>query len=145
MAPDELARTAYTAECFLNALRLEDGRERTEIEEKLVKWLIAMENKSGYAVFSDGNIFCHTGKEGSRAIKSIPVPAASRQHALWCNHKKLSEIDAHSYAGNGKLVMLGTAALLMTLPGSPAAATAKSTFEIGLSNNNNNNNNNNNG
>ncbi len=118
MAPDKLARIAYTVECFLNALRLDDGRGRTEIEERLVKWLSRPENKAGYAVYCDGNIFCHTGKEGSRAIDTIPVPAASRQQAVWCNHKKLSEINADSYAGTGKLVMLGTAALFLTLPGS---------------------------
>lgn len=145
MAPAELARTAYTVECFLNALRLDDGRARTEVEERLVKWLSRPNNKTGYAVYSDGNIFCHAGEEGSRAIDTIPVPGASRQHAVWCNHKKLSEIDADSYAGSGKLVMLGTAALLLTLPGSAEAAAAKSTFELGFSNNNNNNNNNNNG
>lgn len=37
MSPDELARTAYTVECFLNALRLEDGRARTEVEARLVR------------------------------------------------------------------------------------------------------------
>ena len=143
MAPAELARTAYTVECFLNALRLDDGRARTEIEERLVKWLSRQDNKTGFAVYSAGNIFCHAGKESSRAIETIPVPAANRQHAVWCNHKKLSEIDADSYAGSGKLVMLGTGALLLTLPGNAEASAAKSTFELGLSNNNNNNNNNN--
>jgi hypothetical protein len=142
MAPDELARTAYTVECFLNALRLDDGRERTEIEERLVKWLSRTSNTTGYIVFSDGNLFCHTGKENNRVTDTIPVPAAKRHHAVWCNRKKLSEIDADSYAGNGKLVMLGTAALLLTLPGSAEAATAKTTREIGINNNNNNNNNN---
>jgi hypothetical protein len=144
MAPDELARTAYTVECFLNALRLDDGRERTEIEERLVKWLSRPNNTTGYVVFSDGNIFCHAGKENSHVTDTIPVPAAKRQHAVWCNRKKLSEIDADSYAGSGKLVMLGTAALLLALPGSSEAATAKSTIELGISSNNNNNNNNNN-
>lgn len=145
MAPAELARTAYTVECFLNALRLDDGRARTEIEERLVKWLSRPNNQTGYAVYRDGNIFCHLGKEGSRAIDTIPVPTASRRQAVWCNRKKLSEIDAESYAGTGKLVMLGTAALLLTLPGSAETAAAKPGFELGFSNNNNNNNNNNNG
>ena len=39
MNTNDLQRTAYTVECFLNALRLEDGPERTPLEETLVRWL----------------------------------------------------------------------------------------------------------
>ncbi len=38
MNAPELQRTAYTVECFLNALRLDDGPARTAIEEWLVRW-----------------------------------------------------------------------------------------------------------
>ncbi|MBK7425116.1 MAG: hypothetical protein IPJ48_19685 [Propionivibrio sp.] len=34
----ELQRTAYTVECFLNALCLDYGPARTVIEEWLVRW-----------------------------------------------------------------------------------------------------------
>ena len=39
MSTNDLQRTAYTVECFLNALRLEDSPARTQIEEPLVRWL----------------------------------------------------------------------------------------------------------
>ncbi len=148
MAPDELVRTAHTVECFLNALRLNDGRERTEIEERLVNWFGRPNHKAGYVVYSRGNIYCHVGREGLAPVDSIAVPSASQQQAVWCNRKKLSEINGESYAGGGKLVMLGTAALLLNLPGSPETTAAQRSWEVGVetgSNNNNNNNNNNNG
>ena len=34
MKTPDLQRTAYTVECFLNALRLEDGPARTQVEDR---------------------------------------------------------------------------------------------------------------
>ena len=40
MATPDLERTAFTVECFLNALSLDDGPARTAVEEQLVCWLV---------------------------------------------------------------------------------------------------------
>ena len=137
MNTNDLQRTAYTVECFLNALRLEDGPERTPLEETLVRWLAdAARGKQDHLIYQEGRITCHAG---GKVVQSYDVPQARLIQTLWCNRAKLSAIDGAAYSRNAQLVMLGTAGLFLTLPGQlPAKERDK-----GRSNNNNNNNNNN--
>ena len=139
MKPDELARTAYTVECFLNALRLDDGPQRTQLEAGLVQWLGEDKNRDGYLVFHQGNLCQHRGRV---VMHRQALPQAKQPRTLWCDRKKLSIIDSQAYLSGGKLLMLGTAGLILTLPGSSQAMPQKKERS---SNNNNNNNNNNNG
>ncbi|MDQ1260717.1 MAG: hypothetical protein QG643_2543, partial [Pseudomonadota bacterium] len=134
----DLQRTAYTVECFLNALRLEDGPARTQVEEPLVRWLAdSARGKKDHLIYQEGRITCHA--EG-KVVQSYDVPQARQIQTLWCNSAKLSAIDGAAYSRNAQLVMLGTAGLFLTLPGQAAAKDAK---DKGRNSNNNNNNNNN--
>ena len=139
MNTNDLQRTAYTVECFLNALRLEDGPARTQIEEPLVRWLAdGARGKHDHLIYQQGRITCHAG---GKVVQGFDVPQARQIQTLWCNGAKLSAIDGAAYSRDAQLVMLGTAGLFLTLPGQlPAKERDK-----GRSNNNNNNNNNNNG
>lgn len=139
MKSADLVRTAYTVECFLNALRVADGRERTSTEASLVNWLGDEKNREGYVVYHEGNLFHHRGRV---ITHQAALPQATLKRTLWCNGKKLSIIDGIAYTDNGRLLMLGTAGLILSMPGSGNAASKK---EQRSSNNNNNNNNNNNG
>lgn len=141
MSTNDLQRTAYTVECFLNALRLEDGPERTQLEETLVRWLAdAARGKQDHLIYQEGRISCQAG---GKAVQSFDTPQARQIQTLWCNGAKLSAIDGAAYSRDAQLVMLGTAGLFLTLPGQVAAKDAKDKRRS--SNNNNNNNNNNNG
>ena len=61
MTPQDLQRTAYTVECFLNALRLEDGPDRTALEETLVRWLIdAARLKDDHLIYQQGAVSCYS-------------------------------------------------------------------------------------
>jgi hypothetical protein len=137
MKPQELQRTAYTVECFLNALRLDDCAVRTELEEALVRWLADdKRHKADHLIYRQGSIFCYNNGSVS---KSYSVPLARQIQTLWCNAAKLSVIDGSAFAANGQLQMLGMAGLLLTMPGSNTAASTKQ--QQRNSNNNNNNNN----
>jgi hypothetical protein len=144
--PPDLERTAYSIECFLNALRINDGPERTSTEEWLVRWLTGSSHKQGDCVlYRKSRIECLSG---GKVVKSFAVPEVKQSRTIWCDGNKLSVIDGEEFTGTGKLVMLGTAGLLLAMPGMVAASTTggkkdKNTGEN--SNNNNNNNNNNNG
>ena len=116
MSPQELARTAHTVECFLNALRLEDGPDRTQLEESLVKWLTSEQASRPHAIYTRSNIHCYAG---DLLWKSFSLPTVTEPLTIWCDRKKLSVIDNRSYVSSGKLVMLGTAGLALALPGSP--------------------------
>ena len=140
MNTNDLQRTAYTVECFLNALRLEDGPARTQVEEPLVRWLAdSARGKQDHLIYQEGRISCHAG---GKVVQSYDVPQARQIQTLWCNGAKLSAIDSTAYSRNAQLVMLGTAGLFLTLPGQ---LPAKERDKGRSSNNNNNNNNNNNG
>ena len=140
-----LERTAYTVECFLNSLRFPDGPPRTVIEEWLVRWLAdAGRKKDDCVVYRKSLIDCMSGQ---RAVKSFPVPQIQQPRTIWCDGSRLSMIDGEAFFSAGKLVMLGTAGLVLTLPGAAAETGARrkqSDGGGGNSNNNNNNNNNNN-
>ena len=119
MTPQDLQRTAYTVECFLNALRLEDGNDRTAIEEALVRWLMNdARHKDDHLLYQDRTIGCYSQQ---RATQSFAVPQAQQTQTLWCNIHKLSIIDRSAFADNGKLIMLGTGGLALTMPGLLAA------------------------
>lgn len=138
MSTNDLQRTAYTVECFLNALRLEDGPERTQLEETLVRWLAdGARGKQDHLIYQEGRISCQAG---GKTVQSFDLPQARQIQTLWCNGAKLSAIDGEAYSRGAQLVMLGTAGLFLTLPGQVAAKDKRRS-----SNNNNNNNNNNNG
>ena len=122
MAAPDLQRCAYSVECFLNALRLVDGPERTAIEEWLVRWLSGPTHQKGDCViYRQSALECYSG---NRVVKNFPLPQVTQPRTLWCNGEKLSAIDAEEYVRRGNLVMLGTAGLLLTLPGAAAAETA---------------------
>ncbi len=140
MQPQELQRTAYTVECFLNALRLDDSSERTELEETLVRWLIDPARlKDDHLIYQEGAVACYSR---GHVTAYYEVPHARQQRTLWCNAAKLSAIDGPAFSQNAQLVMLGTGGLVLGMPG---VTSAKSTKEVEISSNNNNNNNNNNG
>ncbi|MDQ5881511.1 MAG: hypothetical protein QG616_1342, partial [Pseudomonadota bacterium] len=120
MGPQELAKTAYTVECFFNALRMHDGRARTEAEEKVVRWLASGTGKENYVVYNLGNIYFYRG--GSKPSQSVSLPDVKEGRAIWCDGRKLSLLDASMFEKAGKLVMLGTAGLILTMPGTGAAA-----------------------
>ena len=143
MSLADLPRIAHTVECFLNALRLEDSRARTEIEEWLSKWLAAESGpKLRHVVYSRSNIYCYAD---GKIVHSFSLPTTTEIRSLWCDGQKISIIDGDAYQNGGKLVMLGLGGLILTLPGAAAAAGTPRAKEQRSSNNNNNNNNNNNG
>ena len=140
MSVPDLERTAYTVECFLNALRLDDSHERTVTEEWLVRWLAGRGHKKGDCIiYSKSMIDCYSG---GKVVRSFPVPQANQPRTIWCDGNKISVIDGEEYLSTGKLVMLGTAGLMLTLPGLAAAdAAARKKEGDGGGNSNNNNNN----
>lgn len=130
-----LQRIAYTVECFLNALRVEDGPVRTRVEEPLVRWLSdGIRSAKDHLIYQPGRIDCYSGK---RVVQSFDVAQADQSQTLWCDGKKLSIIDPAAFARDMQLVMLGTAGLQLHA--------ASRNWEIGLGWSSNNNNNNNNG
>jgi hypothetical protein len=141
MGPNDLQRTSYTVECFLNALRMNDGRDRTKVEEWLVRQMSSDANREGYAIYHRGNIYCHSRR--GRVVQSLSLPEVTQSRTLWCNSKKLSAIDGSAYANNGALVMLGTTGLILSMPGTGDASGMAQKKERSSNNNNNNNNNNN--
>jgi len=149
MGPQELERIAYSVECFLNALRVHDGRARTAVEERLVQWLARDGGKGGYAVYNLGQVRCFTA-DGKERL-ALPLPEVKDGRTLYCDERRISLLDTPAWEKGGKLAMLGAAGLIMTMPGTGAAATragagtSSSGGGIEFSNNNNNNNNNNNG
>ena len=147
MSTTNLERTAYTVECFLNSLRLNDGPARTAIEEWLTRWLADGTRKSGdCAIYGKSTIDCYSD---NKVVKSFAVPEVTQPRTIWCDGSKLSVIDGEEFLGTGKLVMLGVAGLVLTMPGVAAADAAARRKQNdgdgggGNSNNNNNNNNNN--
>ena len=141
MKPQDLQRTAYTVECFLNALRLEDGLDRTEVEEALVHWLSDDARlKDDHLIYQDGTVSCYSQ---NRVTQSFALPQARQKQTLWCNAAKLSAIDGTAFSSNAKLVMLGTGGLLLAMPGLVPAQNPKDRQRSSKNNNNNNNNNNN--
>ncbi len=133
MAVQPLMQTAFTVERFLDAARIDDGRQRTQMEEWLTQWLAA--TRGGYAVYHRGNVYCY--EQGGAVARSFSM-AAQRQQPIWCDGKKLSLLDEQAYLERGALVMLGTAGLLGS-----GASRAEYGVEVSSNNNNNNNNNNN--
>ena len=115
MSTPDLERTAYTVECFLNALRMNDGSPRTAIEEWLVRWLAGATHKRGdCAVYGKSMIDCYSG---DKVVKSFAVPEVTQPRTIWCDGSKLSVIDGEEFLSTGKLVMLGMAGLVLTMPG----------------------------
>lgn len=137
MSPQEMERTAHTVECFLNALRLEDGPDRTRSEEWLVKWLTTQEAARPHAIYTRANIHCYAGDQLTR---SFSLPKVTEQRTIWCDRKKLSIIDPQAYVSTGKLVMLGTTGLALGLPGGPEEPQGTQRQGGGRQSNNNNNN-----
>ena len=155
MNPGPLAKIAYTVECFLNATRLPDGHKRAQHEEWLVQWLYENDSGRNHAVYQRGNLFCYD--KAGKVVKNfalheagnMPHDAPSRDKTIWCDGRKISLIDGAAFV-NGKLVMLGAAGLILTMPGLVGAhpddpTKAQVEISTSYSNNNNNNNNNNNG
>lgn len=137
MNPRETERIALTVECFFNAARVADGPERTRQEAWLVQWFIAERAHKAYAVIHRGEVTCHA--PGGRVVQRRALPPG-QSPTLWCDGRKISALDGQAWSREGRLLMLGTAGLVMTLPGQTAAGQKPS-----KQNNNNNNNNNNNG
>ena len=144
MSTPDLERIAFTVECFLNALSLDDGPARTATEEKLVRWLARpTRRKDDCLIYRKAGIDCYSA---GKSIQRIELPGVTQPRTLWCDGSKLSAIDGVEQSSTGKLVMLGTAGLALALPGmaaEPGSAKKKESDGGGNSNNNNNNNNNN--
>jgi hypothetical protein len=125
MSKPDIERTAYTIECFLNALRMSDGPERTRIEVGIVRWLAStVRGKEDCVVFSKSVIDCfNRGKN----LKSYDVPEVSLGKAIWCDGTRISEIDREEYLSSGKLIKLGMGDLDLTMPAPSAAPPVAST------------------
>jgi len=117
----DLERTAYTVECFLNALRLDDGPERTKVEAILTRWLAAPGHREDeFVIFSDGRIECRSrGKE----YNTFKVPEARQDKTIWCDGTQIAIVDGAEFWSSGKLVMQGMDGLDLSLPLAPAADT----------------------
>ncbi|MES2952535.1 MAG: hypothetical protein V4858_28740 [Pseudomonadota bacterium] len=140
MQPQDLQRTAYTVECFLNALQLDDTPERTELEETLVRWLVdGARLKEDHLIYQQGAVSCYSR---GHVTEYFEVPLARQEKILWCNGAKLSAIDGPAFSQNAQLVMLGLGGLVLGMPGVSAAATAKDKQRSSSSSSSNNNNNN---
>lgn len=117
MRPQDLQRTAHTVECFLNALRLEDGPARTELEETLVLWLVdAARLEDDHLVYEACGISCYSR---GHVTAYYEVPLACLEKTLWCSAKKLSEIDSLAFSQHAQLIMRGTGDLVLSLPETP--------------------------
>lgn len=119
--PQNLQRTAQTVELFLNALRLVDGSERTELEEALVRWLVdGARLQDDHLIYQHSAISCYSR---GHVTAYHEVPLAHQTRTLWCNARKLSAIDDLAFSHNAALVMQGIAGLVLTLPAAaPMAA-----------------------
>ncbi len=116
MSKPDLERTAYTIECFLNALRIKDGPERTKVEVGIVRWLASsVRGKEDSAVYSASVIDCFSR---GRNLKSYTVPEVTLEKVIWCDGTHISEIDREVYLSNGKIIKLGMADLDLTMPSS---------------------------
>lgn len=112
--PQNLQRTAQTVECFLNALRLVDGAERTELEEALVHWLVdGARLQEDHLIYQHRGISCYSR---GHVTAYHEVPLANQTRTLWCNARQLSAIDDLAFNHNAALVMQGIAGLVLTLP-----------------------------
>lgn len=117
MHPNDLQRTAHTVECFLNALRLDDCPARTELEETLVRWLVdATRLDDDHLIYETCAISCYSR---GHVTAYYEVPLAHLNKTLWCSAKKLSEIDSLAFSQRARLVMRGTAGLVLSLPDAP--------------------------
>ena len=119
MSKPDLERTAYTVECFLNALRISDGPARTKIEVGIVRWLASpVRGRDDSAVYSKSIIDCFShGKN----LKSYDVPEVKLEKVIWCDGTHISEIDREEYLSTGKIVQLGQEGLDLSMPPQPAA------------------------
>jgi len=114
MHPQDLQHTARTVECFLNALRLEDGPARTELEETLVLWLVDTARlEDDHLIYEACAISCYSR---GHVTAYYEVPLARLEKTLWCSARKLSEIDGPTFSQHAQLVMRGTGGLVLTLP-----------------------------
>lgn len=112
--PQNLKRTAQTVERFLNALRLPDEPDRTEVEEALVRWLVdGARLQEDHLIYQQYTISCHSR---GHITAYYDVLRADQAKTLWCDGRKLSAIDATAFNQNAQLVMLGTDGLDFTLP-----------------------------
>lgn len=114
MSRPDLERTAYTVECFLNALRLIDGPERTKLEAILTRWLAAPGHREDeFVIFSAGRIECRSrGKE----YNTFKVPEARQDKTIWCDGSHIAIVDGDEFWSTGKLVMQGMDGLDLSLP-----------------------------
>ena len=118
MTPTVMEKLAYTVECFLNATRTPDGGERTAREAQLVKFLQG--DGKRYAVYQGGNVFCH--ERPGKAADSFTLGKPVEGKSIWCDGRKISAVDTEAFRLNGKLVMLGAAGLILTMPGTAVHA-----------------------
>ncbi len=112
--PQDLRRVAQTVEWFLNALRLPDASDRTEVEEALVLWLVdGARLPDDHLIYQQYSISCHSR---GHITAYYDVLRADQKKTLWCNARKFSVIDAESFNQDGRLVKKGVAGLNLTLP-----------------------------
>lgn len=120
MSKPDLERTAYTIECFFNALGIADGPERIADEEWIVRWLASIiRRQNDCIVYSQLVIDCYSG---GKVVKSYAVPETTLGATIWSDGERLSKIDGEVFFKTGKLVMLGLDGLSLDLPGGTAAA-----------------------
>lgn len=119
MRTQDLQRTAHTVECFLNALRLNDGFERTELEETLVHWLVDVARLGeDHLIYDQGAVSCYSR---GHVTAYYEVPRARQEKTLWCSANKLSVIDGPAFRHDAQLVMRGIGGLVLTMPGLAAS------------------------
>lgn len=93
-------------------------------------------------IYQDGSVFCYLhGTMG----KSFALAGLVQGRTLWCDGSKISCIDGQAFRSAGTLVMLGSAGLIMTMPGTAGAHPKQggAEFEMSFDASDNNNNNNN--
>ena len=114
MIRPDLERTAYTVECFLNALRWNDGAERTKVEAILTRWLATPGHRLDEFIVNDGKkIQCFSrGKE----YNAFEMPEAKQDRTIWCDGSQIAIIDGDEFRRSGKLVKLGVDGLDFSMP-----------------------------
>ena len=119
MSKPDLARAAHTVECFMNALRIPDGPQRTAVEEMLTRWLGGpVRGKTDCVVYHAGRVDCYLG---GKPMKHYDVPGVSELRTIWCDGTHIAVIDGEALRTTRMVVPLEDQSLDISMPGAPAA------------------------
>lgn len=124
MAQLDIERTAFTIECFLNTLRLADGKDRTGLEAILSRWLSSRGHRKGdFVLYDEQKVKCNSG---GREFNSFEVLQAVQSNAVWTDGVDISIVDGEAFRAGKGIVKLGSAGLDFSMPEAvPADAAAE--------------------